>query len=72
MKPGDPSVGRYVVRNDDDEHREQRRPAHFRRRIENHESRVPLLLLPFAQVAEDVFQHDDRTVDDDAEIHRPQ
>ena len=67
------------VRGDNDQHREERRPPDFDRRVEDHAQAVPVLasvdlvvmeFLRLGQFAKDVFHHDHGAVDDDAEVHR--
>ena len=62
------------VGDDDDEHREQGGPTNLRGRFQNGplHGLGKLMLGPFAELSEDVLDHDDGAVHDDAEVHRPQ
>ena len=60
------------VRGNDDQHRKQRRPSDFNSRIKNpaEASFFILMAVRFCQFAEHVLDHDHRTVDNDAKVHR--
>ena len=62
------------VRRNDDEHRKQRRAANFIGGVDD--DAAPFLighvLFAFGQPVQYVFDHDDRTVHNNAEVHRTQ
>ena len=64
------------VRGDDDDHREQGGTADFDRcvqdRVEAGLGVRDTCVFQFRQLAHDVFHHDHRAIDDDAEVHRAQ
>ena len=62
------------VRGNDDEHGEQRGPADFIGRVDDHVLALVVGhgLFAFGQPVQNVFNHDDCAVHNDAEIHRPQ
>ena len=58
------------VRQDDDQHREERRPAHLEAASATSSLNDRVLGSLVRCAAEDVLDNDHRAVDDDAEIHR--
>ena len=60
------------VRRDDDEHGKERRPADFHGGIQDLLQAGRAVVRSFRELAEHVFDHDHRAVDDDPEIHRTQ
>jgi len=62
------------VSDDDDDHRENRRPADFDDRFVDGPDARPVIfqLAGFAEASEDVLDDDHRAIDDDAEVHGAQ